>query len=130
MRKRIPNGLAVVLFVVGFPIIIPVSCVLHLIRKRKLHRLAHITACQTCGKTLGLEALRLADAEWSAHVAELHKQNPHIRLRLLRTLHAICPHCKTRYTYFGTQNEFRIETEGCPTTGSTATNEPAAGGSI
>lgn len=127
MKKRIPTGVFVILFALGLPIIVPVACILHLLRKHRLRKLVLTATCQTCGKTLGLEALRLADVECSALVAELHKQHPLARLCLVRTLHAICPHCGTRYTYFEKDNEFRIKAQDRLTRPSRATSETAPG---
>ena len=107
--SSIGTGLLVLAFFIALPVIIPVAIFLSHRYKRRLRRLAQSTPCQSCGKILGLEALRLADAEWSAHVAELHEKNPGIRVRLVRLLHAICRHCGTRYTHFEEENEFRVE---------------------
>lgn len=109
------NHITTLLFAVGFilllPVIIPISVFLHVRYKRRIRKLVQITACQSCGKILGLEAMRLADAEWTAYVRELHEKNPGTRFRLVRLLHAICPNCGTRYTYFEKENRFRIKAE-------------------
>ena len=101
-------GSLVIAFIVFFPVIIPVTIFLSHRYRRKLRKLVKATPCQKCSKFLGLEALCLADAEWSAHVAELRNQNPGVRMRLIRTLHAIFPHCGARYTFYEKENELRI----------------------
>lgn len=108
--SKIGTTLFAIAFIVALPITIPVSILLNLRYKRRLRKLVQSTSCLICGTILGLEAICLADTEWSAHVAELHKQNPGLRLRLVRLLHAICPNCRTRYTYSEKLNEFTIMT--------------------
>ncbi len=113
--SKIGATLLVIAFLVALPITLPASILLHLRYKRRLRKLARSESCLNCGEILGLEALRLADAEWSAHVAELRKQKPGVLLRLVRRLHAICPNCGTRYKYSERQHAFTIMASGDPT---------------
>jgi hypothetical protein len=48
---------------------------------------------------LDVTSVPLADAEWSRRVAELHREFPGWRLRIFRTVHAICPHCGQTLRY-------------------------------
>lgn len=39
----------------------------------------------------------------------MHRKLPHVRFRIVRTLHAICMHCGTRYTYRDAERTFVVE---------------------
>src|SRR4051794_19567613 len=85
------NTLLLIVFVLCMPLWIPAALVMHALDRHRLRKAARAFACVTCGRSLGREALARADEAWSEQVAELMRQHPDVRFRLLRTLDAICP---------------------------------------
>ena len=81
------------------PVLMPFGIISYYFDLRRLRAAANKTACPTCGRTLGIEALRQADQYWKNCVAEIQKANPGIRFRLVRLVHAICVHCQTHLCY-------------------------------
>ena len=84
------------------PVIIPWALFELYWEARKIRGLVDSTACQECGRILGLEAKRLADTEWSDEVFALG-------VRLEQTVHAICPYCAIRYRFLERENELEVE---------------------
>jgi DNA-directed RNA polymerase subunit RPC12/RpoP len=112
-RRRDMPGWLLLLFVVAFLITIPVwlPCVFvwRAMHKLRLRKAANRFVCVNCGKTLGVEALRLADREWGEYVQKLMHDNPGVKFRLVRTLDAICPACGTRYSFRERERTFVLE---------------------
>ena len=84
---------AVILFILLVPVLLPYGVVSNAIFKRRLKRAADRSKCPTCGTDLGEQALKLADEHWREHVSCLHRQNPGVRFRLVRLVHAVCVSC-------------------------------------
>src|SRR5690242_16298179 len=102
-RWRLPKWLVPFLLVgliLLLPLVVPIMLVVLTIEKRRLRTVARSFACVNCHSLLGLESLRLADKEWREHLEEMRRRlGWDVRLRILRTLHAICSKCGTRYTF-------------------------------
>jgi predicted RNA-binding Zn-ribbon protein involved in translation (DUF1610 family) len=110
---RVRHTISIPLMAVGFilllPVIIPVAGLQNAVYKRRLLKAANAFACVNCGRILGPDALCRADEVWSEHVRELMRQNPGMRFRMIRTVHAICPGCGTRYTFREKERTFSVD---------------------
>lgn len=109
------RGLAIILagllLVVFLPVILPVVAVSHWLSQWRMRAAARVFACPACGNVIGIEALRLAEEAWGRHMAEMHRENPGVRLRrsaqrIVRHLNAICPHCSARYEFIERERTF------------------------
>lgn len=82
---------------------LPIIALVDLIQERKqIRRITKLVCgfiCVSCGTRLGMEALRLGNERWAAIVSELQRQYPDTKLSLVRTIHAVCPHCGCEYRY-------------------------------
>jgi RNase P subunit RPR2 len=108
-RRTIPIPLMVVGFVVLLPAIIPAAIMLAALQKHRLRKAAKSFVCVNCGRVLGTGALARADEAWSEHMRELMRQHPGVRLRMLRTVHAICLGCDTCYRFREKERTFFVE---------------------
>ena len=106
LSQRIPLPLLVLLILVTMPVMVPVALVQHSLIERRKRRRAAVYRCVRCGGVLGPAALALADVNWRAHVAQLHRDYPHKIFRLQRTIWATCPACGQDYGYDETTNAF------------------------
>ena len=86
-----------VILVVLLPVIIPYLAFTQWRDGKRLLALARTFICLRCGEVMGEEAVALGDAFWKEHMAALQKSSPAIRLRVVRTVHAVCPHCGAKY---------------------------------
>jgi len=105
MRRIAAIFLAIVL-VMFLPVIIPVVALLDCVYRKRLRAAACAFACLSCGGILGLESIRLADAEWDEHLRELREKYPSTRFRLVRHVPAICPACGVRYAFLERERTF------------------------
>jgi hypothetical protein len=105
---KLRNSLLAVVFILALPVILPVAAILHARYRHRLRGAAEKTACTVCGAILGSEALDKADEFWRAHVAKLHRDNPGVRFRLVRLVHAICVRCSAEYTFRETTRSFHL----------------------
>jgi len=102
----------VLICILLLPIILPLVALHNKREKRKLRQLADQFVCLECGSIIGAESLRLADDRWSEIVKKIMSDNDsEIRLRLARTLDAVCPHCGCIYIYRQAENTFVICSE-------------------
>src|ERR1700761_7526125 len=85
--------------VVTVPLSIAGLLVWDQMHRRRMQQLSKETACQQCGAVLGPESLRLADDEFKKANDELKEKYPLARFRMVRTFHAVCPKCYSRYAY-------------------------------
>jgi transcription elongation factor Elf1 len=111
-RRKMPKWagvLLVIAFVICIPLWIPALIVWNGVRKHRLRKAANAFTCVNCGATLGVDALARADREWGNQMRELMRQHPGVRFRILRTLHAICSGCGTRYTFHENERTFVVE---------------------
>ena len=108
MKKQRWLGLTLVLMgaalLVFLPIILPVVGVLEALDQRRMRSAARNFACLSCGSCLGSEAIRLADEAWRQYFSDKRASNPRVylrtaKLRIVRHLRAICPHCGARYEF-------------------------------
>jgi hypothetical protein len=97
--------LAIVLLLF-LPVIIPVVALLDRVYRKRLRAAACAFACLSCGGTLGLESIRLADAQWDEHLRELREKYPSTRFRRVRHVRAICPACRVRYAFLERERTF------------------------
>jgi predicted RNA-binding Zn-ribbon protein involved in translation (DUF1610 family) len=109
--KEFVFGLAIilgaVLFILLSPVLIPIAGIAHQRDIKRMRELARTFICLNCGKVLGKEAIGLGDEAWSRHIDEVLKQcPPRTRLRVVRTVHAVCPHCGALYQYIDKARSF------------------------
>jgi DNA-directed RNA polymerase subunit RPC12/RpoP len=86
-----------IMLVVLLPVILPYLAFTQWRDGKRLLALARSFICQRCGKLIGEDAVALGDTFWREHMAELHMHSPAIRFRVVRTVHAVCPHCGAKY---------------------------------
>jgi hypothetical protein len=95
------NGFVILLglaIVAALPVLIPVVAVMQWRDGRRLRAKARSFACLTCHRNLGDEAVALADKAWGDYMSALHwRPEQGIRRRVVRHIHAVCPHCGTQY---------------------------------
>lgn len=109
MIKNIRECIIVLIFILLLPILVPFSLLKNQLEKRKRGQLASRFVCLECGSMIGVEAIRLADERWSEIVKIImSKSDPGIRLRLVRTVDAICQHCCCQYRYRETEQTFVV----------------------
>lgn len=108
-RRRMPIWLFVILFLLCSPVLIPWGLVSYGFEKRRMRKAAESFRCISCGKVLGVAALALADRVCMENMEELRERHPGVRWRIVRTLHAICPACGTKYTYRERERTFVVE---------------------
>jgi hypothetical protein len=97
--RRLPLPLLLFIFIIAFPVAVPIALVLHVRDQRRMQSMAAKTPCEGCGATLGDAALRAADEEWKRRVEALQHGGLMMRLRLVRHLWAICAACGAEYDY-------------------------------
>jgi hypothetical protein len=105
-RRAISNFLIVVAFVVLLPVIIPAALVIAAVNKHRRRKVAQAFVCVRCREVLGPKSLEPADDEWRKDMKELRRKYPHLKIRVVRTCHAICPTCGTRYTFRDKERTF------------------------
>jgi protein gp37 len=103
---RIAAIFMAIVLLVFLPVIIPVVALLDRAYRKRLRAAACAFACLSCAGILGLESIRLADAEWAEHLRELREKYPSIRFRLVRHVRAICPACGVRYAFLERDRTF------------------------
>jgi hypothetical protein len=95
--------------IVFLPVLIPVALVYTSVRGRRVRRAAETFGCVVCGMVLTSEAVRWADREDQKQMDELQRRYPGDLFRMIRTCHAICPGCGTRYEYLERERTFALE---------------------
>jgi|SRR5579872_749517 len=55
--------------------------------------------CANCGTILGIKSLELADTEWERQLEEMRREHSDVKFKIVRTLHAICANCGTKYRF-------------------------------
>ncbi len=98
--------LCLVVFVVALPVAFPIAMIQHTRAERRKGQRVLETPCVRCGEILGQAALDRADAEWSAHMAQLFRDHPGMRFRLVRTVNAVCVACGQAHRYDGKADAF------------------------
>ena len=97
--RRVPIPLLVLIILIALPVAIPVAIVSWMLDRRRMQAVAQRTHCERCGATLGDASLHRADTEWAKRVAALLDAQPGMRLRMVRSLWAICAACGAEYDY-------------------------------
>jgi hypothetical protein len=106
--RHIPNWLCLTALIAGLPLIIPAVIAWQALERRRRQREVQRCACETCGRILGSAALRLGDAAWDAeHRKILDRLPPGARVRIMRTVDAICASCGTWYRWVEGLRTFR-----------------------
>jgi hypothetical protein len=108
-RRTIAVHLLAVAVVLLLPVIIPAGVVLGAVEDRRKLKAAASFPCVTCGALLGPAAVRLADEQWRKHVSDLRRAHPFVKFRLVRTCHATCTTCGTRYKFDDKERTFVVE---------------------
>ncbi|MBN70069.1 MAG: hypothetical protein CME32_12425 [Gimesia sp.] len=109
MLKNLRECIIVLVVILLLPILVPYSLLKDRVEKRRRRQLASRFVCEQCGEVLGVEALQLADEHWDEIVkAIIAKSEPGTRLRLVRTVEAICPHCGCLYLYRKAEGTFVV----------------------
>jgi hypothetical protein len=109
--RRVNTAIAVITAIAGLilsPVLLPIALFLHSRDQKRMHVLAEIFACLSCGRILGADSLRLADEVWAVHLAELARdyEGTGIRYRVVRNFDAICPHCGTYHKFMPKDRTF------------------------
>ena len=100
------GGMVLLLF--ALPVILPfLAWDQKRTRRRQLLALAR-HPCVVCGSSLDYRALDLADATWTSRVAAMQAGRPHVMLRLVRRLHAVCPACGAEYEWDEASRSFLV----------------------
>lgn len=103
------------LLVALLPILLPLVAVSHWLDQRRLYATAMRLACLSCNRTLGKEAVDLADEYWGKHMDEMLKNTPGIvrfrRLRVDRRVHAICTSCGAQHEFISRPAHFVLVNE-------------------
>jgi hypothetical protein len=94
-----PLPLLVLIILITFPVAVPIAIVSWVWDHRRMQAAAERTNCECCGATLGSASLRRADTEWAKRAAALQDARPLMRLRMIRSLWAICAACGAEYGY-------------------------------
>jgi hypothetical protein len=103
---RIPSLLIDLGIVLALPVLLPLAFIRHYLDERHLRATAAGAVCPLCGAILGVEALHRADEHWRAYVAELHRNHPGVRFRLVRSVRAICGVCGSMLAFRGKPRTF------------------------
>jgi methionyl-tRNA synthetase len=109
LRKRISGFLFFWKMIGGillFPILIPIALMQHSWEEKQKKKIVEQTRCIRCGNYLGVNSMELADQKWEKYIQKRQKENPGVRFRTLRLVHAICVSCGTEY--FFRENEKRF----------------------
>ena len=78
---------------VFMPTVVPFAILERVRMKRKIQR----ERCSGCGNMLDAAAVAKSDQEWAAHMDELRRERPNVKLRVVRSHHAICVTCGMKY---------------------------------
>src|SRR5579871_1587260 len=76
-----------------------------------LRKTANEFRCVSCGMILGMKSLELAETECMRHMEELRRQNPGVKFRMIRNLHAICANCGTMFSFVKKDRTFVVTGE-------------------
>jgi hypothetical protein len=63
--------------------------------RRALLAIVRSHPCPTCGAPLSEPSVQLAEEWWAQRVADLKRQYPQSKLRLVRPLDAVCERCRS-----------------------------------
>ena len=97
--RRLPLPLLVLIILIAFPVAIPIGIASWIWDRRRMRAAAERTHCERCGATLAVASLHRADSEWTKRVAARLDARPGMRLRMIRSLWAICAACGAEFDY-------------------------------
>jgi hypothetical protein len=97
--RRLPLPLLVLMILIAFPVAMPIAIVSWIWDHRRMRALAERTRCECCGAALGSASLHDADVEWAKRAAARLNAGPMTKLRMVRSLWAICTACGAEYDY-------------------------------
>ncbi len=104
-KSPIATFFGVLFCLLAMPVLLPLGMIAHVRSQRRLKTLVGKLPCVNCGALLGGEALRIADERWAKEVQQRQAASPgSIVGRMIRRVHAVCPHCDCEYTYFEKEN--------------------------
>jgi hypothetical protein len=127
--RRVPIPLLVLIIVIALPVAIPIAAVSWVWDRRRMRATAERTRCECCGTTLGVASLSRADAEWAKRVLALQSAGPIMRLRMIRSVWAICTACDVECDYdFSTRIFRRVASSDEPHRQSNVSASPAIPG--
>jgi hypothetical protein len=95
--------------IVMLPVILPMVIAAVAMQDRRKRTAAASFHCLICGKVLGAASVRLSDDAFRREMGELRGTHPHVKFRVVRTCHAICPACGARYMFRDEGRTFAIE---------------------
>lgn len=107
---RIIVTVAVVVFVLLLPVIVPVAVVLHYVHQRKMRALILSARCPKCFAPLDDAAIARADERWREIMLDMSRQHPGARLRVVRDLHATCTICGAEITFVDASHTLILRT--------------------
>ena len=89
---------ALLLILFTLPITLPIVAWLDARDKRR-RLTASWVACHQCGAMLGPEALARSDATWAEWLANVRREHPGWRMRVVRRVWAVCGRCGAEYGF-------------------------------
>jgi hypothetical protein len=99
-KSRILATFATVGFVLLLPVIIPFGIVTGYVGRRRMRSVILASKCPACGAQLDIEAIARGEARWKEIAREIWASSPpHVRLRVVRDVHAVCCACGAELTY-------------------------------
>jgi hypothetical protein len=105
-KNKMAIALILILFAALLPMIVAAALTLKWMHRRKLLRLAESFSCVVCGSRLGAGSIRLGNARWLAIMVDLQAKHPRMKLRIVRSVHAVCPECGCEYRYCKADDAF------------------------
>ncbi len=110
IRHLLMLTLRITLFLLLLPVIVLLVAVMHWRNDARMSQMARVLPCYRCGKTLGTDAIRLADRVWIERLDSLKKCGPPWRMdQAERTTDAICSGCGSRYCFIERTGHFARE---------------------
>lgn len=97
--RRLPLPLLVLIILIAFPVAVPIALLSWIWDLRRMRAAAERTHCERCGAVLGAASLQSADAEWAKRFAARQDAASMVKLRMVRSLWAVCAGCGAEYDY-------------------------------
>jgi hypothetical protein len=97
--RRLPLPLLVLIILIAFPVAVPIALLSWIWDLRRMRAVAERTHCERCGAVLGAASRQSADAEWAKRFAARQDAGSMMRLRMIRSLWAVCAACGAEYDY-------------------------------
>ena len=108
--RHLPTWMLIAAIGVASPILILAAIVMDCLNGLRMRKAAKIFRCEKCGQVLGLDGLALGEEVWSAELRDIISNSPpDERLRVVRSVHAVCPKCGERYFWRERDQSFRVD---------------------